>query len=572
MIKPTKKRFELEIHTTILLPQLINHPMKKLILFIPLLLIIACNKVDQAANSITKENLMSHVSVLASDAYLGRSTGTEGEQMSVDYLVSELKAIGATSGVEDGSYVQPFPLVGQKTTNHKMRFSARGKTTVNPVFFENFVAWPAGEETNVNIRNAELVYVGYGIQAPEEDWDDFKDVDVSGKIIVIKNNDPEYDENMFGGKARLFYGRYTYKFEKAKEMGALGAIIIHTSETAGYGWNVVSNGWSRERFNVKGAEGSDSQTKLNAWITYDTSNDLFSMAGLDVDEMLDAADSPEFQPVSLGNVRMNASLDAEYRDINAMNVLGVIEGSDPELKDEYLVLTAHFDHLGITSPIDGDSLNNGAEDNAAGVSALLESMRAYKSIQSELKRSVLGLIVSAEEVGLLGSQYWAENPTVHPGKVTANINLDGTNVYGETDDVVIIGYGRNTVADLVVEEAAKKGLTVKPDPRPEQGIFYRSDHFNMAKVGIPAIFPNPGTEFVGKPEGFAALVDSVSAANYHSVNDEVNEYWDLTGAEKDARLFFKVGVRALNAPTLQSWNAGDEFEATRLKMIEELKQ
>lgn len=545
--------------------------MKKLVLITPLLILIGCNSgasIDEAANSITKESLMNHVTVLSSDAFLGRSTGTEGEEKSVEYLVNELKAIGASSGVEDGSYIQPFPLVGQKTTNHTMRISASGKSSVNPIFFEDFVAWPSDEATEVDIRNAELVYVGYGIQAPEEDWDDFKDVDVSGKIIVIKNNDPEYDENMFGGKARLFYGRYTYKYEKAKEMGALGAIIIHTTETAGYGWNVVSNGWSRERFNVKGSGGGESKTKLSAWMTYDASDALFNMAGLDVDELLEAADSPDFVPVSFGNVRLSTSLDAEYRDINAMNVLGVIEGSDAELKDEYLVLTAHFDHLGITTPINGDSLNNGAEDNAAGVSALLETMKAYKSIQPELKRSVLGLIVSAEEVGLLGSKYWAENPTVDPGKVTANINLDGMNVYGETEDVVIIGYGRNSVADLVIEEAEKQGRTVKPDPRPEQGIFYRSDHFNMAKVGIPAIFPNPGNEFVGKETGFAEIVDSVSAANYHSVNDEVNEYWDLTGAEIDARLFFRVGLRTLNAPTLQRWNAGDEFEATRLKALE----
>ena len=547
--------------------------MKKLIFFAPLLLLTACtgsssDSAEQAAETITKENILAHVNVLASDEYQGRSTGTEGEQMSVDYLVTEFRAMGATSGVGDGSYVQPFPLVGQKTSNHRMSFSGNGSMAIN--FFDDFVAWPADEATEVDIRNAELVYVGYGVQAPEEDWDDFKGVDVSGKIIVIKNNDPEYDENMFGGKARLYYGRYTYKYEKAAEMGALGAIIIHTTPTAGYGWNVVSNGWSRERFNVKGG-GGDSDAKLNAWITYETSKELFEMAGLDVDEMLEEADSPDFEPISLGRVRMNASLDAEYRDINAMNVLGVIEGSDPELKDEYLVLTAHFDHLGITVPIDGDEINNGAEDNAAGVSALLEMMKAYKSIQPELKRSVLGLVVSAEEVGLLGSQYWAQNPTVDPGKVSANINLDGTNVYGLTNDVVIIGYGRNSVADLVVEEANKVGRTVKPDPHPENGIFYRSDHFNMAKVGIPAIFPNPGNEFVGKDEAFSAMIDSVSAANYHTVNDEVNEYWDLTGAEADTRLYFKVGAKILNAPGLQTWKAGDEFEATRLKMLEEVE-
>ena len=550
--------------------------MKKLFALILLAVTgISCttSKVDKAAQSITKDGLMSHIETLSSDKFLGRSTGTEGEEKAVNYLVEQFKAMGATSGVEDGSYVQPFPLLGQKTMNHsmKVRRPLRNSTIDTFTFFEDFVAWPANQSEKVNIKDAELVYVGYGIQAPEENWDDFKGVDVKGKIIVIKNNDPEYDENLFGGKTRLYYGRYTYKYEKAKEMGALGAIIIHTTPTAGYGWGVVSNGWSRERFYVKSGENADKgNTEMNGWVTYEAGKKLFNQAGLSIDEMLEAADSPDFEPVTFKNTALSISIDAEYRDINSRNVIAKIEGSDPDLEEEYLVLTAHYDHLGITKEIDGDKINNGAEDNAAGVSAVLESMKAYKSIQSALKRSVLAVVVGAEEVGLLGSQYWAENPTVHPGKVTGNINLDGMNVYGETSDIVIIGYGRNTLADKVVEVATEQGRTVKPDANPEQGIFYRSDHFNMAKVGIPAIFPNPGNKFVNKPEGFAETVDSVSAANYHSVNDEINEYWDISGAVKDTRLFFEVGYRALNDNKLQAWKQGDEFEATRLKMLEEV--
>jgi Zn-dependent M28 family amino/carboxypeptidase len=551
--------------------------MKKLFVLILLAATgISCSnsKVDNAAQLITKGGMMNHIETLSSDEFLGRSTGTEGEEKTVNYLVEQFKAMGASSGVDDGSYVQRFPLLGQKTMNHSMevRRPSRRSTINTFTFFEDFVAWPSNQSEKVDINDAELVYVGYGIQAPEENWDDFKGVDVKGKIIIIKNNDPEYDEELFGGKTRLYYGRYTYKYEKAKEMGALGAIIIHTTPTAGYGWGVVSNGWSRERFYVKSDENADKgNTEMNGWVTYEAGKTLFNQSGLDIDEMLEAADSPDFVPVELKNTGLSVSIEAEYRDINSRNVIAKIEGNDPELKDEYLVLTAHYDHLGITKPIDGDSVNNGAEDNAAGVSAVLESMKAYKSIQSDLKRSVLAVVVGAEEVGLLGSQYWAENPTVHPGKVTGNINLDGMNVYGETNDLVIIGYGRNTLADKVVEVAEEQGRTVKPDANPEQGIFYRSDHFNMAKVGIPAIFPNPGNEFVNKPEGYAETVDSVSAANYHSVNDEINEYWDIAGAVKDTRLFFEVGFRALNDDKLQAWKQGDEFEATRLKMLEELK-
>ncbi len=536
----------------------------KYLLAVTVLAVISCDDIHDAylgAESINQEQMMDHIKELSSDAYMGRGTGTEGEQMSVDYLVGQLKAIGVSSGTEDGSYVQPFPLVGQQTSNHAMNVG-----NMEATYFEDFVAWPAGEQTELDINKAELVYVGYGIQAPEEDWDDFKDLDVRGKVLVIKNNDPGYDENLFGGSARLYYGRWSYKFEKAKEMGALGAIIIHTDETAGYGWNVVSNSWSRERFNVK-SSAEVSETALSAWVTYDFAKQVFEAAELDVDELLEAADDPNFVPVSLGDIRLDAELDASYRTINAQNVIGMIEGSDPELKDEYLILTAHFDHLGVTNPIDGDDINNGAEDNAAGVSALLEMMQAFKSQQSEIKRSVIGLIVSAEEVGLLGSKYWAENPTVNPAQISANINLDGMNVYGYTNDVVLIGYGRNTITELVEKHAERDGRVVIADPNPELGLFYRSDHFNMAKVGIPAIFPIPGSDFVGKDEAFSALIDSVSSANYHTVNDEINEYWDLSGAVKDTRLFYKVGVDILNAPDLQGWYSGDEFEATRLESL-----
>jgi len=538
------------------------------------LLLVSCNRspANKAADSINKDSLLRHIETLSSDEFQGRATGTAGEQMSVDYLVNELKAMGAEPAGNNGTYIQEFPLLGQTTSNAQMSISTDGRTPFNIEYFDEFMAWPANQAEEVEVRNAELVYVGYGIQAPEENWDDFKGVDVEGKILVFKNNDPAYDDDLFGGTTRLYYGRYDYKYEKAKELGALGAIIIHTDETAGYGWNVVSGAWSGERFYLKSGNGDFvSDTELNGWITEPTSRLLFEEAGLSFDDLFEAADSPDFEPVELSGVRMNVSMDADYREINGQNVLAEVKGNDPELNDEYLLLTAHFDHLGVTTPIKGDSVNNGASDNAAGVSALLEMMEAYQSVQPLLKRSVLAVIVSAEEVGLLGSQYWAENPTVDPGKVTANINLDGMNVYGETRDVVVVGYGRTSLSDLLEEEAEKQGRTVKPDPYPERGYFYRSDHFNMAKVGIPAIFPNPGTEYIGKGENFLALRDSVADANYHTVSDEINEFWDLNGAEIDTRLFFLTGFRALNAEELQTWKRGDEFEATRLEMLERVE-
>ena len=550
--------------------------MKSTPLFVILITLLAfgCSNAPEqkAANSINKDSLLRHVETLSSDEFLGRSTGTEGEQMTVDYLVNEFEKMGATPGAENRSFVQEFPLLGQQTSNVQMSVSTNGRTPFSVEYFDEFMAWPANQSEEIDVQNAELVFVGYGIQAPEENWDDFKGVDVEGKIIVVKNNDPEHDPELFDGETRLYYGRYDYKYEKAKEMGALGAIIIHTDETAGYGWNVVSNGWSRERFYLKGeGNASSSPTKFNGWMTYQASQLLFEEAGLNLNELMEAANSTDFEPVSLNGVRMNVSMEADYREIMGKNVIAEIKGSDEELNDEYLVLTAHHDHLGITAPIEADSINNGASDNAAGVSALLEMMEAYKSIQTEIKRSVLAVVVGAEEVGLLGSQYWAENPTVEPGKVTANINLDGMNVYGQTKDVVIVGHGRSSFSDLLVEEAQKQGRTVKPDQHPDRGYFYRSDHFNLAKVGIPAIFPNPGREFIGKPDNYLATVDSLSDANYHTVNDEINEYWDLAGAEVDTRLFFLTGFRALNAEGLQTWRSGDEFEATRLRMLERIE-
>lgn len=545
-------------------------PLLQLSLLSALLLFAGCSSspADEAASEITKDGLLRHIETLSSDAFMGRGTGTKGEEMSVEYLVEQFERMGAEPAAGDGSYVQPFPLLGQKTRDAQMQ--VKGSSSFSPEYFDDMMVWPATESEAVDVNNAELVYVGYGIQAPEENWDDFKGADVEGKILVFKNSDPAYDEGLFKGNTRLYYGRYTYKFEKAKEMGALGAIIIHTTETAGYGWNVVSGGWSRERFYVKSEDGSDQgATEFNGWMSRESSEQLFSSAGMDLSDMLEAADDPDFEPVVMDGIRMDVSLNADYREIKSKNVLAKIEGSDPELKDEYLLLTAHFDHLGVTAPVEGDSINNGASDNAAGVSTLLEMMEGYKSIEGELKRSVLALVVSAEEVGLLGSQYWSQNPTIHPGKVSANINLDGMNVYGKTRDVVVVGYGRTTLSDLIEETAQEEGRTVKADQYPDRGYFYRSDHFNMAKAGIPAIFPNPGTEFTDKGEDFLAVRDSVSDANYHTVNDEINEYWDLSGAVADTRLFFKTGFKVLNAPELQAWKSGDEFEATRLKMLKE---
>jgi Zn-dependent M28 family amino/carboxypeptidase len=549
--------------------------MKNLAVLITLVLLTAAcqteteSPVDETSTNITEQSLMGPIETMSSDEFEGRGTGSPGQEKTVDYLVAQFKEYGLQGGMDDGSYVQDVPLTGQKTNPEStVKIIQNGQQIHSFDYKSDFMAWPANMSENIDVNGADLVYVGHGIQAPEENWDDFKGMDVKGKILVVKNNDPSSSEDLFKGNTRLYYGRYDYKYEKARELGAAGVLIIHTTPSAGYGWNVVSNSWSSEQFYLKGDdEAENGSTKFNGWLTKEASQMLFESAGLDLQTQMDAAGDQNFEPVPMGRLKLSLSLQAGYRSIDAKNVLGMVEGSNAELNDEYLVYTAHYDHLGITSPVESDSINNGALDNAAGVSAVLNMAKQFKQIQSQIDRSVLFLLVGAEEKGLLGSKYWAANPTVPPGKVTANINIDGMNVYGKTDDMVLIGYGRNSVSDVFENLAKEQGRTVKPDPHPDRGYFYRSDHFPLAKKGIPAIFPNAGSEFVDKPADYKATVDSLETANYHTVNDEINEYWDPAGMLQDTRLFFKAGYRILNADSLQTWREGDEFKQARQESL-----
>ncbi|MCC5941287.1 MAG: M28 family peptidase [Balneolaceae bacterium] len=549
--------------------------MKNYTLLIPIavLFLIGCgSQTDRAESSITGQSLLNHIEILSSDEFEGRAPATRGEDLTIDYLVNELQNIGIAPGMDDGTFVQEFPLLGQRVDGpaSSISINRNGETVEILSFGSEFMAWPSNEEEQVEVQNAELIYVGYGIQAPEFDWDDYKDVDVAGKVLVYKNSDPSYDPNIFDGDSRLYYGRWSYKFEKAEEMGALGAIIVHTTPTAGYGWSVVENSWGRERFTLPRTDDPAGRPVFNSWLTEEVSEALFSHAGLDLHEMLDAAADREFRPVTLEGVTMDVNLTAHYSDMSSRNVIGKIEGNDPDLRDEYVIFSAHHDHLGIApEPVDGDSIFNGAWDNASGTAAVLEIANALKQIEGDLRRSVLFMFVGAEEMGLLGSRYWSENPTVHPGKVSANINLDSMQIYGETRDLVLVGYSRNTMTSIFREFAERDARTVVPDLQPEQGFFYRSDHFSYARVGIPAIFPNPGREYLDKPEGFNAIADSVTAANYHALSDEINEYWDMTGMETDTRLIFRASIDIINANEMMEWYPGDEFEAIRLQMLED---
>lgn len=538
-----------------------------------LLLLAACQPTitpDTAQLDITVESLKQHVLVLADDSMQGRAPASPGEEKTVAYLISQFEAMGLKPGAADGSYIQDVPVMAQTThRDAQLKITQGGRAVESYTFGPDFVISPYAAFTELDIANAELVYVGYGIQAPEEGWDDYKGLDVKSKILVFKNSDPSSYPDKFAGSARLYYGRWSYKFEIAQQLGALGALIIHTTPTAGYPWAVVQNSFGGERFDLI-KENTGSPTQVQGWLSSGLSVTLFERAGLDLQKLMDDAESPEFKPVSLGRTRMSIQAKADVRTITVKNVIGVLPGHDPKLRDEYVVFSAHHDHLGIApTPVNGDSIYNGALDNASGISAFLNIAKAFSQVPNHHARSLLFVAVGGEESGLLGSNYFVANPTVAPAKMAANINIDGINIFGRTTDIVSVGFGKNTLDEVIQAEAAKDGRTVKPDAFPEQGFFYRSDHFAFAKIGVPALYTNRGTDFIGKPEDYATTVaEDYTRNRYHAVGDEYNDSWDLTGAVEDVRLLFRVALSVANNPVMPTWYPGNEFEAARLKSLE----
>jgi Zn-dependent M28 family amino/carboxypeptidase len=550
-----------------------NKTLRILLLILLPAVLPACSsdyEYQEVLETITEESLMGPIMALSADSMMGRAPGTEGEQKTVDYLIRKFREYGVEPGMPDGSYIQNVPVIGQVTARDaRLQIRQAGSTIQSYDYYTEMMAWPASQQEQVDVRDAELVYVGYGIIAPEEDWDDYKGVDVSGKILVFKNSDPATYPDRFAGEARLYYGRWSYKFEMAEKLGALGGIIIHTTPTAGYGWNVVSGSWGRERFELM-REGAPGNTAFSGWLTEEGSSAMFAAAGLDLNEMLDAAENPDFHPVPLEGLTASISLNATYNNLTLMNVVGKIEGSDPDLKNDYVVFTAHHDHLGVGSPVNGDSIYNGAIDNASGVSAVLNLARAYSTVRDDLRRSIYIVMVGGEESGLLGANYFTRNPPVHPSRMTANINIDGLNIFGPTRDIIVVGKGRTSIDEIMLKEAAKDGREVRPDQAPEQGFYYRSDHFAFARVGVPALYPNAGVRFINQPENYyEEVVQPHLSRIYHTVHDQVDENWDLSGAVKDVRLIFRVGKRVINQIEPVTWTPGDEFEAIRLESLRE---
>ncbi len=518
--------------------------------------------------------LLTHTKTLSSDQFEGRGPGTRGEELTVNYLVDQFRTLGLKAGNTDGTFVQKVPLVGITPTPAPLAFR-KGSQELMLTWRDEVVAWTKRVAASASLENSDLVFVGYGVVAPEYDWDDYKGVDVKGKTLVMLVNDPPVpdpsdatalDSKFFGGRAMTYYGRWTYKFEIAAEKGAAGALIVHETGPAGYPFDVLQANVA-EQFDLVTPDKNMGRVAIEGWITLDRAKSLFAMAGQDFDALKTRAASPQFTPVPLG-VRASMTVRNKLRTIDSKNVVARLDGRDPRLKNEYVVYTAHWDHLGVGPAVNGDTIYNGAKDNASGTSALLEVARAFTRLPSPPKRSILFLAVTAEEQGLLGSRYYAVTPIYPLATTAATINMDGLNVNGRTRDMTLIGYGASDLDDYVRDAAGEQGRVIRPDPEPEKGFYYRSDHFNFAKLGVPALNPDEGIEYVGKPPEYGQKVrDEYTGRDYHQPSDVVKADWDLTGAAEDLKVLFAVGYRVAEADGFPEWKPGNEFRARREEML-----
>jgi Zn-dependent M28 family amino/carboxypeptidase len=527
-----------------------------------------------ALDSITADGILQHTKALSADEYEGRGPGTKGEELTVKYLTEQYQRIGLKSGNPDGTFIQKVPLVGF-TGSPTASFTV-GSKQINLEFPKDYVAVSRRFVPESKVENSDLVFVGYGVVAPEYGWDDYKGLDVHGKTIVMLINDPQVpdstdptklDDKMFKGKAMTYYGRWTYKYEIAAQKGAAAAVIIHETGPAGYPYEVVSGSWSRENFDIQTPDKNMGRAAVESWITSERARELFTASGQDFDALKKAALSKDFKPVPL-NAKANMTVKNTLREINSSNVIGKLEGSDPALKNEYVIYTAHWDHLGRDPKLTGDQIYNGALDNASGTATLLEIAEAFTKLATPPKRSILFLAVTAEEKGLLGAKYYAQNPLYPLNKTLANINKDGVNQWGRTTDITMVGDDNSTLIDLLREAATTQKRTVNPDPESEKGFYYRSDHFEFAKQGVPALYTDSGINYEGRDAAFSKKKrDEYTDNDYHKPSDQIKSDWDLTGAVDDAQLLTMIGYRVAQADKYPEWKAGSEFKAKRDEMM-----
>jgi Zn-dependent M28 family amino/carboxypeptidase len=519
-----------------------------------------------AKAQITPAALRAPIRILASDEFEGRGPATRGDALARLYLSTELETLGLEPGGEKGGWEQPFDIVGVKA-KLPATWDFTGKAgSASLKLGDEYIAGSGVQTPTAAISDAQLVFVGYGIEAPEYQWNDFKGVDVKGKVLVMLNNDPDWDPKLFAGETRLYYGRWTYKYESAARHGAAGAIIVHTTPSAGYPWQVVQSSWGGTQFELP-AE-NEPRIQLKGWATEDAARRLLKAGGADLDALVKQAKSRGFKPVPL-NLRTSIRFENEVSRVRTANVAGLLPGSDPKLKDEVVIYSAHHDHFGIGDPDKtGDKIYNGAEDNAAGCAQVLAIARAMAALPERPRRSILFLFVAGEEQGLLGSRYYSVHPTFAPGRIAANINYDGGNFLGRTRDLTQVGAGKSSLDALARALVEKQGRKLVPDQNPDKGYYYRSDQFSFAKIGVPALYFDEGTDYIGKPAGWGKQKHEEWTEHvYHQPSDELTDEWVFDGMIEDAMIGFDAGWLIAQADEMPTWNQGDEFEAERKKAI-----
>ncbi len=514
-----------------------------------------------ATSRLTAAPISASIRFLADDLLEGRLPGTRGDDIAIKYIAAEMEAYGLEPGAADKSWFQKVPLVGIKVDVPRAVTMTAGAGSLELSVPDDLVVMSGTQDAHAAIEPTELVFVGYGIVAPEYHWDDYKDVDVKGKIVVVMNDDPSSDPNLFAGKRRLWYGRWDYKYEQAAKKGAAGVIIIHTTPSAAYPWQVVVSSNTGERFELP-AVPNEARLVAKMWATEEATRKVVAFGGKDLDALRAGAEKRDFKPAPLG-VKMSLAMTNKTRNVESANVVGVLRGRDPKLAADAVVYTAHHDHLGVGIAKNGDAIYTGALDNASGVASMLAVARAA-ALAKRPRRTLVFVAVTAEEQGLLGSEYYCAHPTFSPGHIAANLNIDSVNNRGKTNDVGFTGFGKSSLDAVIVAIASAQGRTVHGDSFPEKGSFYRSDQFNFAKMGVPAIFVRGGPSFVGKPAGWGEEQAKLfETKHYHQPSDEYDGAWDLSGAVEDAQLLLVAGLRIANADALPTWNAGDEFEAAR---------
>jgi Zn-dependent M28 family amino/carboxypeptidase len=511
---------------------------------------------------ITRAALEAPIRFLSSDLLEGRGPATRGDQIARLYLQTRLEGMGYQAAFANGAWQQPFDIVGIKAQMPQI-WSFQGKDQrVDLTWRRDYIAVSGEQSESVSVNDAQLVFVGYGIQAPEYRWDDFKGTNLTGKILVMMNNDPDWDPNLFAGKRRLYYGRWDYKYESAARQGAAGAIVIHTTPSAGYPWQVVQSSWGGESFELPAA--GEPRLRVKAWATEEAVRQLMKSGGYDLDKLLAAARSRDFKPVPLG-IRTSLAFTNTLSRVQTANVGGLLPGSDARLAAEVVVLSAHHDHFGIGEPdASGDRIYHGAVDNASGCAQVLAVARAFAALPQRPRRSVLALFVAGEERGLLGSKYYAEHPSFPAGRIGADINIDGGNIFGRTRDATLISMGKSSLDDIAARVAGSQGRVLKPDQFPDRGYYYRSDQFSFAKIGVPALFFDGGTDVIGRPAGWGRQQkEEWELRKYHQPADRLDDSWNFDGMIEDAQLDMLSAWLIAQAGAMPTWKPGDEFEAAR---------